>query len=242
MSDAKGRVHSFQSLGTVDGPGIRYVVFLQGCNLRCGCCHNPDTWEKRGGTEYSVSEIMGRVMHCREYFGFKGGITVSGGEPLLQAEFTRALFKAAKEAGVNTCLDTSGSILNLKVKELLRETDRVLLDIKYTSDSDYKRYVGCSITPVLKFLGYLNEKGIKTTLRQVIIPTKNDTAESVKALAAIANAHECVDEVELLPFKKLCQVKYDDMGILFPFGDLPTPTLTEMARWNEILKEELIIK
>ena len=240
--EIRGRVHSFQSLGTVDGPGIRYVVFLQGCDLRCGCCHNPDTWDKRGGKEYTVPEIIERVTRCRSYFGFNGGITVSGGEPLLQADFTRELFRAAKAEGINTCLDTSGVILDRKVKALLRECDRVLLDIKYTNEEDYRRYVGCSLAPVLKFLDYLNGNGIPTTLRQVIIPTKNDSEESIKALAGIANDHPAVDKVELLPFKKICKVKYDDMRLIFPFGELPSPTASEMNRLKETLNTELVIE
>ncbi len=239
MTDARGRVHSFQSFGTVDGPGIRFVVFLQGCDLRCRCCHNPDTWERGGGKEYTVSEVMEKVTRCREYFGLRGGITVSGGEPLLQPEFTKALFDASHDVGINTCLDTSGCILTHKVKELLRSTDRVLLDVKYTSDADYKRYVGTSLAPVLNFLGYLEEKKIPTTLRQVIIPTKNDTEESILELARIANAHPTVTGVELLPFKKICQVKYDDMGIPFPFGGLPSPSVSEMERLNEVLRKNL---
>ena len=239
MTEILGKVHSLQSLGTVDGPGIRYVVFLQGCNLRCGCCHNPDTWETKGGKLYSVQEIIEKATRCHAYFGFKGGITVSGGEPLLQPEFVRELFLAAKERGINTCIDTSGTILNPKVKALLKVTDRVLLDIKYTNDEDYKKYVGCPIAPVLKFLDYLDKTGVTTTVRQVIIPTKNDTEENVRALADIVNSHSCVDYVELLQFKKICQVKYDDLGLIFPFGDLPTPTITEMTGWKKLLEKNL---
>ena len=242
MMDISGRVHSFQSLGTVDGPGIRYVVFLQGCPLRCACCHNPDTWDKRDGKEYTVSTIIERVVHCREYFGIIGGITVSGGEPLLQPDFTRAIFDAAHERGINNCLDTSGILLDKSVKRLLDSTDRVLLDIKYMNDADYKRYVGCSIAPVLKFLDYLNKKNIKTTLRQVIIPTKNGTEEDIIALARLANEHSCVDRVELLPFKTICQTKYDDMGLIFPFGDLPTPKVMEMRRLDKLLRDNLNIE
>ena len=236
-----GRVHSLESFGTVDGPGVRFVVFLQGCELRCGCCHNPDTWDRRDGKEYTVSEVMEKVTRCREYFGKEGGITVSGGEPLLQPEFTKTLFDASHGCGINTCLDTSGCILTPKVRELLLSTDRVLLDLKYTSDADYRSCVGVSLTPVLNFLDCLEEMNIPTTLRQVIIPTKNDTEENVLELARIANAHPTVTKVELLPFKKICQVKYDGMGIPFPFGDLPTPTASEMKRLNDILKSNLNI-
>ena len=230
-----GRVHSIQSLGTVDGPGVRFVVFMQGCNLACGCCHNPDTQSVCGGTEYTPEEILKKTLRFREYFGNDGGITLSGGEPILQAKFARELFALCRESGISTCLDTSGSILTDDVKELLKVTDRVLLDIKYTSDELYRKHVGCGLAPVLTFLGYLNECKIKTTLRQVIIPTLNDTRESIISLKAIARAHSCVDKVELLPFKKICQVKYDKMGIPFPLGHLPTPTAEKMKELNELL-------
>ncbi len=230
-----GRVHSLQSLGTVDGPGIRYVVFLQGCNLRCGCCHNPDTWDMSQGTEYTAEEILQKVLRFREYFGADGGITVSGGEPLLQAEFCTELFSLCHQYGINTCLDTSGSILNDSVKELLSHTDRVLLDIKYTSDSLYQKYVGCSMDKPLGFLSYLNEKKIPVTLRQVIIPTLNDNEENIKNLRNITRSHPCIDKTELLAFKKICQVKYDEMKISFPFADIPTPTKEKMSELTEML-------
>ena len=230
-----GRVHSIQSMGTLDGPGVRFAVFLQGCNLRCKCCHNPDTWELDGGKEYTAEEIFRRVLRFREYFGKDGGITFSGGEPLLQADFVREAFELCHGAGINTCLDTSGSILNDSVKALLAETDRVLLDIKYTEDRLYRENVGCGIKRVLDFLEYLNRRGIPTTLRQVIIPTVNDTEENIKALKSIADSNPCVDKIELLPFRKICQVKYDGMGIEFPFGNIPEPTSARMAELQEIL-------
>ena len=242
IKEIKGKIHSQQSLGTVDGPGIRYVVFMQGCPLRCNCCHNPDTWSKQGGTEWTVPELMARVIRCRNYFGFKGGITVSGGEPLLQSEFVRELFLAAKAEGINTCLDTSGCILDLNAKRLLRECDRVLLDIKWTNEEDYKRNVGCSLSTVLKFLDHLNEKKIPTTIRQVIIPTKNDTEENINALAEIVNAHPSVDKVELLPFKKLCQTKYDDMGLVFPLADIPSASHFEVDELKKLLNSKLLIE
>jgi pyruvate formate lyase activating enzyme len=216
-----GRIHSFQSLGTVDGPGVRFVVFLQGCPLRCGCCHNPDTWDFAGGEPITADEVVARASRYRAYFGKKGGITLSGGEPLCQADFCRAVFARCHEVGISTCLDTAGCILDDGVKALLAHTDRVLLDIKYTDDALYRRYVGCSLDAPLAFLEYLNEAGIPTTLRQVVIPTLNDDADSQKALYDIAHAHSCVDGVELLPFRKICTVKYEQMGIPFPFAHLP---------------------
>lgn len=230
------RVHSFQSLGTVDGPGVRFVVFLQGCNLRCKCCHNPDTWNLSGGTEFSAEQIVEKAEKYKEYFGKEGGITLSGGEPLIQTNIAIEIFSICRQKGINTCLDTSGSVINEDTKKLLKFTDRVLLDIKYTNDEQYRQNVGCSLDAVLEFLKLLNEMQIPTTLRQVIIPTVNDSKENILKLKAIAKSHPCVDKIELLPFRKICQTKYDNMGIKFPFGDLPTPTPAQMAELNELLK------
>jgi pyruvate formate lyase activating enzyme len=135
-----GKIHSFQSLGTVDGPGIRTVLFMQGCPLRCVCCHNPDTWDFSGGEEFTADEITAKVMRYKSYFGKDGGITVSGGEPLMQAKFVTELFVKMHENGINTCLDTSGCVLNENVKELLSHTDLILLDYKYTNKEDYEKY------------------------------------------------------------------------------------------------------
>ncbi|MBR6676998.1 MAG: pyruvate formate lyase-activating protein [Clostridia bacterium] len=232
-----GRVHSFQSLGTVDGPGVRFVVFLSGCPLRCKCCHNPDTWDINAGIEYSAAEIVKRAARYKDYFGNEGGITISGGEPLMQADFCREIFVLAHEEGINTCLDTSGISLSDSVKELLSETDRVLLDVKYTTDEDYRENVGCSMEGPMRFLAYLNEKSIPATVRQVIIPTVNDTEENAKALREIVKNHPCIDKTELLPFRKICQTKYDSMGIEFPFGHLPEPTAEKMAELNALIND-----
>ena len=237
MTDAVGNIHSIQSLGTLDGPGVRFVVFLQGCNLRCGCCHNPDTWSREEKKLYTPPEIIKMACRYKEYFGKEGGITLSGGEPLLQANFVREVFALAHAEGINTCLDTSGSILTDAVKAALEVTDRVLLDIKYVSDGLYRTHVGCSIDTPLKFLEYLNEKGIKTTVRQVTIPTLNDDVESAKALKELTRGYTCVDKIELLPFKKICKVKYDEMGIEFPLGHLPTPSAEKMRELCEIIDQ-----
>lgn len=230
-----GNVHSIQSLGTVDGPGVRFVVFLQGCNLRCGCCHNPDTWEAQGGTQYTPQQIVDKAVRYKEYFGETGGITLSGGEPLLQAKFAYEVFSLCHQNGINTCLDTAGSILNDDVKKLLAVTDRVLLDIKYTNDEQYRKFTGCDIAKPLEFLTHLNNKKIPVTLRQVIIPSLTDNEENIKKLKALADSHPAVDKIELLPFRKICQTKYDNMGLEFRFGNLPEPTRDKMTELNDFL-------
>ena len=230
-----GRVHSIQSLGTVDGPGVRFVVFLQGCNLRCGCCHNPDTWKIDDGKIYSSDDIVNYALRYKEYFGSDGGITVSGGEPLLQAEFVSEIFEKCHEKGINTCLDTSGSLMNDDITKLLSVTDRVLLDIKYTDDESYLKYVGCGLDKPMGFLSYLQGKNIPTTLRYVVIPTLNDTEDCILKLKEIAKTHSCVDKTELLPFRKICQVKYDNLGIPFCFASIREPTKDEI----DILKSLL---
>ena len=202
---SKGYIHSFQSLGTVDGPGVRFVAFLQGCNLRCKCCHNPDTWAKIGEAKlFEAEEVVSKACRFKEYFKTGGGITLSGGEPLLQAEFVKDIFNLAHGQNINTCLDTSGSIINPEVLKLLDFTDRVLLDIKYTDDALYRENAGCSMDIPLEFLKILDDKNIPTTLRQVIIPTVNDGVGNIRKLYDIAKSHNCIDKVELLPFHKIC--------------------------------------
>ena len=236
MIDTIGKIHSFQSHGTVDGPGVRFVVFTKGCNLRCKCCHNPDTWDMTGAKEFTAVEVFEKAKRYKEYFSNDGGITISGGEPLLQPLFVKELFTLCREDGINTCLDTSGSILNDDIKSALSYTDRVLLDIKYTDEESYREYVGCAYAQVLEFLGYLEENGIKTTLRQVIIPTKNDNEQNILKLKAIADAHSCVDKIELLPFRKICQVKYDDMKLEFPFSSIPEPEKESMESLKKLVE------
>ena len=239
MSNLTGRFHSFQSLGTLDGPGVRFVAFAQGCPLRCGCCHNPDTWDPAGGKEWTAEDILKKALRFREYFGEEGGITLSGGEPLMQAAFAAELFRQSREAGLNTCLDTSGCVLNAGVEELLAVTDRVLLDLKYVTEEKYRAHVGCGLAAPLKFLARLDELGLPVTLRQVTIPGLNDDENSVRELVRIAEAHPCVDKVELLPFRKVCQVKYDEMKIAFPFADIPSPDSASMEKLRALIPASL---
>ena len=217
----QGRIHSFQSLGTVDGPGVRAVVFMQGCPLRCACCHNPDTWSTDGGKIVSAEEIFRKIQRLRAYFGKDGGVTVSGGEPLLQADFVAELFRLCRADGISCALDTSGCVYNESVERLLSLTDLVLLDYKYTNDTDYKKYTGMSMQSAEDFLARLDALGKRVWIRQVIIPTLNDSEESVRRLYALSERYSCIEKTELLPFRKLCVEKYRALGIDFPLENIP---------------------
>ena len=224
-----GRVNSFQSLGTVDGPGVRSVVFMQGCPLRCSCCHNPDTWSFSEGNEISARELTEKILRFKPYYGKNGGVTLSGGEPMCQGEFVYELFVSLKENGINTCLDTSGCIIDRFTEKILDNTDLVLLDYKYSTDEDYRKYVGCGIEKIIAFLELLERKAVPTVIRRVIIPGYNTDEFSIADLSALSKKYSCIKDVELLPFRTLCKEKYDNLGLNFPFRQVRTPTEGEIA-------------
>lgn len=230
-----GRIHSLQSLGTLDGPGVRFVAFLQGCPLRCACCHNPETQTASGGTLYTPEELFLKAMRYKSYFGTDGGVTLSGGEPLLQAEFAAEFFALCRKKGINTCLDTSGCLFDRHIERLLSLTDYCLLDIKYTDDEKYRRYVGCSIEKPLAFLSHLDRLHVPTRIRQVIIDGLNNTEANVAALKKLTAPFSSVTEIELLPFRNLCQSKYDRMGVPFPLSGVPETTAEEIRRLETVL-------
>lgn len=228
-----GRMHTFQSLGTVDGPGVRSVVFLQGCPLRCPYCHNPDTQCFDGGTPVSAEALLERVLRYRPYYGKEGGVTVSGGEPLMQAEFVTAFFKLCKAKGLSTALDTSGVRSDDAVRQLLTVTDIVLLDIKFATDEKYRRYIGIPLQQVLQFLKAANAAGVRVIVRQVVTPTVNDSAADMQALQALVRQYPCVEKVELLPFLKLCTEKYEALGRPFPFSVYPQADAAAIAELQQ---------
>lgn len=232
----KGRIHSFQSLGTVDGPGVRCVVFMQGCPLRCVCCHNPDTWDFNGGEEADSSELVKKILRFRNYFRNGGGVTLSGGEPLMQAAFAAELFEKLKEHGINTALDTSGCIYNEDVERLLSLTDIVLLDSKYENGEKYLRYTGCEKEKADRFLDILEKKNIETWIRRVIIPGLNDTEESVLQLKKLKEDYSCISRIQLLPFRKICMEKYESMNMEFPLAQTPEPGEKEMQALESLLE------
>ena len=202
-----GKVHSFQSFGAVDGPGIRFVVFLQGCPYSCPYCHNPDTRPFSGGTEYTVDEIVAKAERYKTYFGKKGGVTVSGGEPLMQAEFVAELFEALHEKGITTALDTAGVKVTDTVRRVLSSTDTVLCDIKFSTDEQYKQHIGIGIDTVKEFIAECNKTDADVVIRHVVVPGMTDSEENIKAVASLASQVRNLTKIELLPFKKLCTEK-----------------------------------
>lgn len=216
-----GRIHSFQSLGTVDGPGVRYVVFLSGCPLRCPYCHNPDTWDMAQGQEYTVEEIVRRVGRVREYLS--GGVTISGGEPLMQPGFVLELLRALRSEGYHTALDTSGALLPSELGEILSSVNLLLLDLKMNTDRAYRQHIGLAMDRPLALLRLAEEMGVSTWIRQVVVPGIHDAPGEMERLRACIAPYRCVERVELLPLRKLCLEKYRRMGIPFPMADVEEP-------------------
>ena len=218
MEDLTGKIHSIETFGTVDGPGIRYVIFLQGCHLRCKYCHNRDTWDTTVGTPKKVSELVQDIQKYSDYIKFsKGGVTVTGGEPLLQPKFLIALFTELKKLGYHTALDTSGMFpLTPEVKQVLSLTDLVLLDIKHIDDEKCKDLVGFSNKLELEFANYLSENGIKMWIRQVIIPGITDDENDLIRLKEFLQTLKTVEKIELNPYHTLGVYKWEDLGLEYP--------------------------
>ncbi|MEA4875892.1 pyruvate formate-lyase-activating protein [Anaerorhabdus sp.] len=224
-----GKVNSFHSFSTNDGPGIRAVIFLQGCPLRCKCCHNPETWSTSDGIEMSVEEVIQKIKKGSTYYK-KGGVTCSGGEPLMQAEFVEEIFKACHELSLHTTLDTSGCLLNDDVKKVLDQTDLVLLDFKMTTEEEYNAFAKGSLIQTVKFLDYLNSISKPTWIRHVVIPGINDTLKQTQELKEILKPYECIERVDFLPYKSLCISKYDELQIEFPYKDIKEATNEDIEK------------
>lgn len=236
----KGKIHSVETFGTVDGPGIRYVIFFQGCINRCAYCHNPDTWDETKGEEYTVDELVQDVLKYKRYIE---GVTVSGGEPLLQMEFLTEFFKAVKKEGLTTCLDTSGVVFNKNDVKLVKKFDKlmavcdlVLLDIKHINDEQHRNLTGQSVSNCLNFAQYLSEIGKDVWLRFVLVPTINDDLETLKEWKAFANTLNNVKKIEVLPYHTLGKHKYKELGIPYRLENVLEPTEQSVRQAKEILE------
>lgn len=235
-----GYIHSFESFGSVDGPGVRFVVFLNGCSMRCKYCHNPDTWEF-GGDTFSAAEVLQKALKYKSYWGGKGGITVSGGEPMLQIQFVTELFTEAKKKGVNTCLDTSGVAFNpddtAETDKLLDVTDLVMLDIKHIDDEKHKKLTGHSNKNILAFARYLDSKKIPVWIRHVVVPGITFDEKYLELLGEFIGTLSNVEKIETLPYHSLAIPKYDKLGIDYPLRDTPNATKEQAARAKEIIEK-----
>ena len=220
------RVHSIETLGTLDGPGIRTIIFLQGCPLRCGYCHNPDTWSFEGGKLMTVEELYQKIMRMKPYFKNGGGVTFSGGDPLMQAAALRPLAKRLREAGVHTALDTSGAYWSEDVHLLLDDIDLVILDIKHTDSKMFEVLTQGDLNKTIYFLENLKSRGIHYWARQVIVPEFNDQVAQVKRFKQMVMSTTC-DKIELLAFHKMGMHKWEKLGIISPFEK--TPEMKESA-------------
>ena len=222
MAEITGRIHSFESFGTLDGPGVRYIVFLQGCALRCSYCHNPDTWDVKGGQEFTVSEVMQKIISCRSYIK-SGGVTLSGGEPLLQARFVSALLDACRAEGLHTAVDTAGSVPLSVSAEVISKSDMLLLDIKSLDDELCRAMTGQGNRNTLETLRFCEESGKPVWIRHVVVPGLTADMESLKRLAEYLGKFSCVRRVELLGYHKFGEYKWDALGFSNALKETPEP-------------------
>jgi len=232
-----GRIHSFESMGAVDGPGLRYVVFMQGCPLRCKYCQNRVTWDIKGGQEYELQTVLDRILKYKNYMKISnGGVTISGGEPLLQPKFLINLFKQLKKEGIHTAIDTSG-VINITddIKELIDLTDLFLLDIKCINDEICKQLVGVSNKRELEFARYLSENNKDIWIRQVLIPTITDREEDLLKLKEFINSLATVKKVEILPYHDLGKFKWENMNLKYELEGIRTANNKDVERAEKIL-------
>lgn len=241
MSEIKGHIHSVESFGSADGPGVRYIVFLKGCNMRCQYCHNPDTWAKDGGELMTPEEVLKKELRYKTYWKEKGGITVSGGEALLQIDFVTELFRLAKEKGVNTCLDTSGNPFSLeepfksKFDELMKYTDLFMLDIKHMDDAAHRKLTGQTNQNILEMAAYLSDHGKAMWIRHVLVPGITTEEDELHRLRSFLDTLKTVERVEVLPYHTLGVFKWKELGIPYQLEGVDPPTKEQIDRAKEIL-------
>ena len=225
-----GHIHSTESFGAADGPGVRFIVFMQGCHMRCRYCHNPDTWKMDGGDEVTADEILKRALRFKPYWGKDGGITISGGEPLLQIDFVSELFKKAQELGINTCIDTAGNPFTKeepffsKFEELMKYTDLLLLDLKEINPARHKDLTGFDNSNIIEMAKYLSEINKPVWIRHVLVPEHSDFDEDLDALGDFIDTLSNVDRVEILPYHTLGKFKWENLGIPYTLESISPPS------------------
>lgn len=230
------KIHSIDTFGTVDGPGVRFVIFMQGCHLQCKYCHNRDTWDINSGKYISKDDLLEQILKYKTYIMPNGGVTVSGGEPLLQPYFLISLFKELKKHGIHTAIDTSGMVeLTDTIKELLSLTDLVLLDIKHINSEKCKDLVGFSNEKELAFARYLSDNNIPIYIRQVLIPGYTDNEEDLLLLKDFINSLKTVERVELLPYHNLGEYKWKELNLEYKLKDIRPANSDDVEKAKKIL-------
>lgn len=232
------RIHSMESFGTVDGPGIRFVLFLQGCHLKCKYCHNRDTWDINGGEEKTLEEIIEKIKNYKNYITISGGgVTVTGGEPLLQVKFLIELFKELKKENIHTCIDTSGMVnITDDIKELLQYTDLVLLDIKHIDDEKCKNLVGVSNKKELEFARYLSDNNIKMWIRQVLVPGYTDDEKDLQKLKEFIGTLKTVEKIQILKYHSMGKYKWEKLGLKYSLEGVRDATAEDEEIAKKILQ------
>lgn len=226
-----GRVHSVESCGAVDGPGLRFVLFLQGCQMRCQYCHNPDTWSLNGGQERTVADLAEEIGRYRPFMQASGGgLTVSGGEPLLQPAFVADLFAACRALGIHTALDTAGYADLAQARPVLAQTDLLMLDVKHLDPGQHKALTGVENERPLALAALASELGVRTWLRYVVVPGWTDQPEAIERLADYVATLPAVEKVELLPYHLLGRHKWEAMGIRYRLGEVEPPPAATLER------------
>lgn len=233
----EGRIHSIESFGTVDGPGIRFVVFMQGCPLKCKYCHNRDTWNLDGGHTITSDELVKEIMHYKSYMDNSGGgITISGGEPLLQAKFITELFIKLKKKKIHTAIDTAGSLpITDEIKDLLDLTDLVLLDIKHIDNEKAINLTGAPNKNNLEFAKYLSNINKPMWIRQVLVPGYTDDESDLLKLKEFINSLNSVENVEILPYHSLGKFKWKELGATYELENVIPPSLETVEKAKDIL-------
>lgn len=241
----KGNIHSTESFGSVDGPGIRFLIFLQGCAMRCLYCHNADTWKADAGTPVTADELLDKAERYRSYWGDKGGITVSGGEPLLQTDFLIELFKKAKKRGINTCLDTSGQPFSRKepffskFNALLHNTDLLLVDIKHIDSEAHRRLTGHGNENILDMLRYLSQQKKPVWIRHVLVPGVTDDDAALRRTREFIDGLDNVQRIEVLPYHTLGEYKWKAQGLDYPLEGVAPPTAERIKNAENILTDHI---
>ena len=235
MEKVTGRIHSFESFSTVDGPGVRYVIFLQGCPLRCKYCHNRDTRDVHLGEVYDTESIVEKILNYREYMGEDGGVTVSGGEPLLQIDFVIDLFKRLKAEGIHTAIDTSGFVDVDKLKDLLDYTDLVILDLKEMDNDTHKDLIGVDNAKILKFAEHISDSGVPMWIRHVLVPTITDKEEHLLKLKEFVSTLKNIEKVEVLGYHTLGSEKWEMIGDKFMLEGIPEASGEDVKKAEQIL-------